>query len=90
MNRFLDQVKCESVFVLWFFFFLRLDIAMDNSEYHSFGDQVSNELNAYDEVRFASIEERKDTGVLSSETIRSLCHGNTGKDFTNTKLLIVL
>ena len=34
---------------------------MDNSEYHSFGDKVSNELNAYDEVRFASIEERKDT-----------------------------
>ena len=62
------------------FFFLRLDIAMDNSEYHSFGDKVSNELNAYDEVRFVSIEERKDTGVLSSETIRSLCHGNTGKD----------
>ena len=79
MNRFLDQVKCESVFVLLSFFFLRLDIAMDNSEYHSFGDKVSNELNAYDEVRFASIEERKDTGVLSSETIRSLCHGNNGK-----------
>ena len=51
---------------------------MDNSEYHSFSDKVSNELN--DEVRFASIEERKDTGVLSSETIRSLCHGNNGKD----------
>ena len=78
-NRFLDQVKYESVFVL-LSFFLRLDIAMDNSEYHSFGDKVSNELKAYDEVRFASIEERKDTGVLSSETIRSLCHGNNGKD----------
>ena len=51
---------------------------MDNSEYHSFRDKVSNELN--DEVRFASIEERKDTGVLSSETIRLLCHGNDGKN----------
>ena len=61
-------------------FFLRLDIAMDNSEYHSFEYKVSNELNAYDEVRFASIEERKDTGVLSSETIRLLCHGNNRKD----------
>ena len=53
---------------------------MDNSDYHSFRDKVSNELNELDEVRFAPIEERKDTGVLSSETIRSLCHGNNDKD----------
>ena len=46
---------------------------MDNSDYHSFGDKVSKELR--NKVRFAPIEERKDTGELSSEAICSLSHG---------------
>ena len=36
---------------------------MDNSDYYSFRDKVSKELK--DKVRFAPIEERKDTGDLS-------------------------
>ena len=46
---------------------------MDNSDYHSFGDKVSKELE--NKVRFAPIEERKDTGELSCEAICSLSHG---------------
>ena len=52
---------------------------MDNSDYYSFRDKVSKELK--DKVRFAPIEERKDTGELSCETLCSLSHGNNDKDF---------
>ncbi|XP_015780877.1 PREDICTED: rhamnosyl O-methyltransferase-like isoform X1 [Acropora digitifera] len=46
---------------------------MDNSDYHSFRDKASKVLK--NKVRFAPIEERKDTGELSCEAICSLSHG---------------
>ncbi|XP_044183431.1 rhamnosyl O-methyltransferase-like [Acropora millepora] len=46
---------------------------MDNSDYHSFRDKASKVLK--NKVRFAPIEERKDTGELSCEAICSISQG---------------
>ena len=54
-------------------FLFAFKILMDNSDYHSFRDKASKVLK--NKVRFAPIEERKDTGELSCEALCSISHG---------------
>ena len=45
------------------------------TEYHKLEAEVTKELSEM--KRFASMEERQDSGVLPLDIISTLCHGNT-------------
>lgn len=46
----------------------------DLTNYQSLEEAIARELN--DKSRFVPIEERRDTGVLPTELMASICHGN--------------